>query len=266
MKKSIYSTAFNLANTKGFNVEDALRNWAFYADEICITVNDAGTDDIVSACSFAVGVENKVKVIRTDLSTDDPFFYGKLENSALQACTSDVCIQQNLDERLGGSKEALENLCQRLMEMPFIAFFIPVVNLYGSYRHYIDWAAKWYIHKRAGTFRGPVHFGIKENGLPDYNKTSTDELIDENNTLVSYYPILSLLNLDEHAYASSGYPFVYHLGYVDLKERVKRNEFWKPFWEKATGGDSNTHELEVKHLKDRLVQTKQLNLPLWPKI
>ena len=101
--------------------------------------------------------------------------------------------------------------------------------------------------------------------MPDYNKTSTDELIDKDGNLLPTFPLNKIKdNLNELNYFKSGLPFTYHLGYVDLNERVKRNEFWKNFWEKATGGDSNTHSLNIEDYTSKTVSPH--NLELWNKI
>ena len=263
MKISIYSTAFNILD-KGFDLKDALDNWFFYADEVCVAVNKSVDDTEEAFRQYGEEKGYNLTVVPVDIDYDDPFCYGKTEDAALQACTGDLLIQQNLDERLGGNKQAIKSLGEQLLDSDkFASFFVPVVNLYGDYYHYSDCGAKWYIHK-TGLNRGPVNFGIKENGLPDYNKTSTDELIDDKGELLPTYPLCGSrepsIILD---YCRGGLPFVYHLGYVDLKERVKRNEFWKAFWEKATGGDENAHSIEEAELKEG--DREKHNLPLWNK-
>ena len=264
MKISIYSTAFNIIG-KGFNHEDALDNWFYYADEVCIAVNKSldDTENVIRKYGLKKGYN--LKVIPVDIPYSDPFCYGKTENCALQICSGDLMIQQNLDERLGGEKELIKSLGRQLLDNDeFASFFVPVINLYGDYEHFIDFGAKWYIHKK-GLNRGPVNFGIKENGRPDYHKTSTDELIDHKGNLLQTYPLCDIANTEGALeYCSNKNPFVYHLGYVDLEERVTRNEFWKDFWEKATGGDSNNHSLDEEELKSR--ERQKHNLQLWNKL
>ena len=262
MKISIYSTAFNIIKNE-FNYEDAIKNYLYYADEVCLAINTSEDDSLKEVKKFII--ENNfrnVKIIETNFNYDDPFCYGKIVNAALQACTGDICILQDLDERFGGNKEYLINLCKNFINLENIqSLFTPVINLYGDLNHYNDIAFKWYIHKK-GLYRGPVQFGIKENGLPDYNKTSTDELIDKDNNLVSTLNIVEALNFKSPMdYIEMNYPFVYHLGYTDFHKRVKRNNFWKPFWEKATGGDQNTHSLNVNDLYKK--DLKELKIPKW---
>ena len=256
MKISIYSTAFNILD-KGFDLKDALDNWFFYADEVCVAVNKSVDDTEQAFRQYGEEKGYNLTVVPVDIDYEDPFCYGKTEDTALQACTGDLLIQQNLDERLGGKKEVIKNLGQQLLNSnEFASFFVPVINLYEDYDHYSNFAAKWYIHK-AGLNRGSVSFGIKENGLPDYHKTSTDELIDENGELLPTYPLCSPREPQAALeYCESGNPFVYHLGFVDLEERAKRNEWWKVFWKMPTWND----DVELK-----AGTGKKHNLPLWNK-
>jgi hypothetical protein len=262
MKISIYSTAFNVIKNE-FNYEDAIKNYLYYADEVCLAVNTSEDNSLEEIKNYVEKNNfNNVKIISTDFSYDDPFCYGKIVNAALQKCTGDICILQDLDERFGGNKEYLKSLCTNFLNLENIqALFVPVINLYQDINHYKDISFKWYIHKKS-LYRGPVNFGIKENGLPDYNKTSTDELIDKNSNLVPTINIVQSLNFQQAIdYIQLEYPFVYHLGYTDFHKRIKRNNFWKPFWEKATGGDMNTHSLNIKDLEQK--DLKILNIEKW---
>lgn len=264
MKISIYSTAFNIIKND-FDYEDAIRNFLYYADEVCIAINKSEDNSSGVIKKFILDNNLNVKVIDTNFSYEDPFCYGKIVNAALQECTGDICILQDLDERFGGKKEYLIKICENFLKLDQVkALFVPVINLYGDLYHFKDINFKWYIHK-SGLYRGAVNFGIKDNGRPDYNKTSTDELIDSNSNLVPTLNVVQALGLnDPYQYIVNQYPFVYHLGYTDFHKRVKRNHFWKNFWENATGGDKNTHSLNEKDLEiNGLNETK---IGLWNKI
>ena len=148
MKISIYSTAFNILD-KAFDHKDALDNWFCYADEVCIAVNKSVDDTESEIRRHGLDKGYNLKVIPVDIPYDDPFCYGKTENYALQGCSGDLLIQQNLDERLGGDKAIIKSLGQQLLENErYASLFVPVINLYGDYNHFIDFGAKWYIHKR----------------------------------------------------------------------------------------------------------------------
>jgi hypothetical protein len=264
MKISIYSTAFNVIKND-FDYQDAIKNFLYYADEVCIAINKSDDNSSEVIKNYIKENQYNVKIIDTDFSYEDPFCYGKIVNAALQGCSGDICILQDLDERFGGSKDILHKICEQFLSMNEIkALFVPVINLYGDIFHYKDINFKWYIHK-SGLYRGPVNFGIKNDGRPDYNKTSTDELIDENSNLVPTLNIVQGLNLnDPYEYIVKNYPFVYHLGYTDFHKRVKRNHFWKNFWENATGGDKNTHSLNEKDLE--IEGLKETKIDLWKTI
>lgn len=264
MKISIYSTAFNVIE-KNFDYKDAIRNFLYYADEVCLAVNTSKDKTLEVITKYVKDNNFNVKIIPTKFDYEDPFCYGKIVNAALQGCTGDICILQDFDERFGGDKKILNQVCEQFLKFNEIkALFVPVINLYGDFYHYKDIGFKWYIHKK-GLYRGAVDFGIKENGRPDYNKTSTDELIDENKKLVPTINILEATRLfDMNQYIKNDYPFVYHLGYTNFDDRIKRNFFWKPFWEKATGGDKNSHSLNKNDLYANDI--KPTNLKLWKKI
>ncbi len=262
MKLSIYSTAFN-AIKNNFDFRGALENWFYYADEVCISINTSEDDTYKEIKEWGEFRGFNLKINRTDFSYDDPFCYGKIENSALQSCSGDILIQQNLDERWAGDKDVLIKICQNLFDSKNLkAFFVPTIDLYGSKDRYLNLGQKWYIHKR-GLNRGAVNFGIKLDGRPDYNKTSTDELIDENSNLVPTTCLLDKLEIKTlREYVNLGGPYTFHLGYLNLKDRLERAKWWKNFWEKATGGDENTHPTDMKQLLDKY--TFEHKLPLWP--
>lgn len=275
---SIYSTSWNLTGpaAASFDYRGALDNWAYYADDISIAVPawDDGTAKLLT--DYAAERGHPLSIVRTPFSfDDDSFAYGKTENAALQNCKGDVMVQQNLDERLGGSKQMLLDLGEHLLRTPFIdAYYVPVINLYGSLDRYLDCAGKWYVHKRGnalGAFRrGPVHWGLKPDGKPDYNVTSTDELIDPDGKLVRYLPLVRPAaegqpTIDDLTpYVKAGMPIVYHLGYLSLKDRLDRSIWWKAYWEKATGGDKNQHPTSIEEMAARDTKDHGLPQPLWP--
>lgn len=112
-----------------------------------------------------------------------------------------------------------------------------------------------------GLSRGPVPWGIKQDGYPDYHKTSTDELL-LNGQLAKSFILIDDLSIEGiQTYVSQGMPISYHLGYVNLNDRVERAKWWKGFWENATNGDKNSHSTDIKDLL--IKETKKHNLPLW---
>lgn len=262
MKVSVYSTAWNIIK-HSFNYKESLDNWATFADEISIAVGTSEDDTYIALESYALERGYPVSLIRTSFDFEsDSFAYGKTENAALQNCTGDLLIQQNLDERLGVDRRLNELYAIFQIHPEIGAFWVPTVDLYGSVDRYLPpCSKKWYIH-RPGFFRGPVKFGIKPDGKPDYNLTSTDELVTAEGDLV---PAVRLLR-DEtieglRVYAKAGWPVTYHTGYLSANDRISRSLWWKKYWENATGGDRNRHPTSVEEIASK--NTELHGLPLW---
>lgn len=260
MKISIYSTAWNILNY-GFDYKDAIDNWSLYADEICISVGPSADKTYEALEDYLKEKGISYKLNYQNIPHTDPFYYGKMENSALQSCTGDLLIQQNLDERWCGEKSVLKLLGEHLSSGTYKAYFVPTIDLYGDKEDFVNIGRKWYIHS-PGLSRGAVRFGLKGDGLPDYNKTSTDELIDKNQNLVPTAALIEHLTLETlHVYVKTGMPYTYHLGYLNLKDRASRAVWWKKFWENATGGDPNGHITSEEELLKRA--RRKHGLPLW---
>jgi len=117
---SVYTSLFNYSPDK-FDLTGAFSNWSNYADEIVIGTFKSQKqylyhviDDLESkskAADFCF-----IKVVECDTSLEDPLFDGKVKNAALQECSNDIVIQQDMDERLGGKKEVWEGLFNYLSE------------------------------------------------------------------------------------------------------------------------------------------------------
>ncbi len=263
MKISLYTTAWSVRDKK-FDYKGALDNWAVYADEISVAVPKFDDDTATLFKAYADKRGYNVSIVRPDIDfANDPFAYGKTENAAVQNCTGDLFLQANLDERWAGSKARFEELYKFLQQRWDIrAFWIPTVDLYGGHDKYLKISRKWYIHG-PGLYRGAAKGGVKVDGRPDYNKTSTDELIDITGSLVptaDVYPNLELETV--RSMVAQGWPITYHLGYVDFKDRLDRSLWWKDYWVNATGGDTNTHPTTVAEMAAK--EAKPHGLPLWP--
>lgn len=262
MKISLYSTMWNVNRMK-LDYKGALDNWATFADEISIAIGTSTDDTFNSVSTYAIEQNYPVRLTPTTFDFEkDPYAYGKTENAAVQNCTGDLLIQQNADERMLVTREKLQELGRVLRSrFDISAFWVPTIDLYGSKECYLNIGRKWYIH-RDGLFRGPAKVGIKPDGRPDYNKTSTDELLDIMGNLVPTVALLDDLSIESvRAYVATGGPISFHLGYLDFKERLDRSIWWKQFWERATNGDKNTHPTTVEEMAAK--ETKEHGLPLW---
>lgn len=262
MKISVYSTAWSILKYH-FDYKSALDNWSTFSDEISIAVGTSADDTYNAIGSYAFEQGYRVRLIRTAYDFDnDPYAYGKTINAALQNCTGDIMVQQDLDERMLVTREKLNQLHHTLLcRWDINAFFVPTIDLYGSKEKYLNIGRKWYVHG-PNLFRGPARTGIKADGRPDYNKTSTDELLDVTGNLAPTASLLDDLSIESlRIYVAGGGPLVYHLGYLDFKERLDRSLWWKNFWEKATNGDKNTHPTSVEEMAAK--ESKEHGLPLW---
>lgn len=222
---SIYTSAFNLIKNN-FDYKEALFNFSHIANELVIAVNTSEDETLEVLKKEAQDIQRCfVKIVPTDFSYSDPLLDGKIKNAALQASTEEVKIGLDMDERIPlWQKNEWLNYAKFLKHVNgYEAFFIPSINLYQDENHYFSITKKWYMHK-AGLFRGAVNFGRKEDGTVDINKSDTCELIDNKGNLVSTLDI-SLSDL-----------FVYHLGYMNLDDKVLRNKnFWKNHWSIEAG-------------------------------
>ena len=238
---SVYTSLFNYSPDK-FDLTGAFSNWSNYADEIVIGTFKSQKqylyhviDDLESkskAADFCL-----IKVVECDTSLEDPLFDGKLKNAALQECSNDIVIQQDMDERLGGKKELWDGLFDYLSgsdQNKPSAFFIESIDLYKDYNHYKSLGRKWYLHTKKNTFRGPVKFAIRQDGTIDTDKSDTCELIDEHGNLIPPFTLNQSFK-DENGVFNKELPHVVHLGYLDLEKRIENNKFWGPVWSARNG-------------------------------
>lgn len=249
MKVSVYTSLFNYSPDK-FDLLDAFKNWSKYANEIIIgtfedqkkeieeevsylLVNDLFKDKVLYDFWFGVRV-----ISCSDTSLEDPLFDGKLKNAALQACSNELVIQQDMDERIGGGIEQWEYLCNSLKSYaPPMACMISVIDLYKDLDHYKGINSKWYLHLREGSYRGPVKFAFREDRTLDITKSDSCELIDKNGDLVPYVVDnrFSFDPLMNGGHVNIKYPHIIHLGYLDLEKRAEHNKFRKGCWEAMDG-------------------------------
>jgi hypothetical protein len=242
MKTSIYTSLFNYSIDK-FDLLGAFKNWSKYADEIVITTFEDQAKDISAVvesemCGFWDIPEFQI-VSCADTSLNDPLFDGKLKNAALQACSNEFVIQQDMDERIGGETEQWNYLISYLSNLkPPYSVMIPVIDLYKDYNHYKSIGGKWYLHFKEGSSRGPVNFAKREDGSLDINKSDSCELIDENGNLIPYLVDSRFSQPFVNKEAESldiSMPHVIHLGYLDLTKRAEHNKFRKKCWEAMDG-------------------------------
>tara|TARA_R110000824_G_scaffold158882_2_gene332945 strand:- start:1788 stop:2582 length:795 start_codon:yes stop_codon:yes gene_type:complete len=260
---SFYTTAFNLDDFD-IDIEEALLNWLYYADEVIIaTINKDYKklkQKVESSKLFGI---KKIKIVSKDIDIkNDIFWDGKLKNLSLQNCTNKVAFQVDLDERISGSKEDYMSMAEELSLHDFpCSIMIPTINLYGDLEHFTDIGHKWYIHTQKNAFRGTVNFAIKEDGCFDPEKSDTCELIDNQGALI---PCIGKIN-----FTKTG-PKVIHLGTLDFKRRANLNKnFWREIWSERKTLSQKKQVDAIDVLTDSLSfektsQEHNLPTPLWP--
>jgi hypothetical protein len=274
MRTSVYTSLFNYDPEK-FDLFGAFKNWSKYSDEIVIaTFEDQreGLEGVVAKVFLDYNGKddfyNRFKIVSClDTSLDDPLFDGKLKNAALQACSNELVIQQDMDERIGGDTEQWDTLKYVLKNRKAShAAMISVIDLYKDYNHYKSVNGKWYLHLKEGSNRGPVNFAKREDGSLDIYKSDSCELIDENGDLIPYFidPRFAqpFANKEIESFDIS-MPHVIHLGYVDLNKRIENNKFWQPVWSNRNGEEVKTAvSLEQLEKENKYFKHKQKS-PWW---
>lgn len=263
---SIYTTAF-LVNQNQFDFSDAITNFCHFAGqdgEVKVAVPISDTDNTYESLQKwkrdNAGLSSNLEIFYANAFKADPDFDGKLKNFALQSCVGPLCIGIDLDERLCfWQRDRWIQLGNTLLESPYDAAFIPSIDLYQDFQHYKEINHKWYLHKRLGTFRGVVNFARLENGHHDIDKSDGCELINANGDLVK--AVLLCQDYTPSFLQKNQIPFVYHLGHVDIENRLLRNRnFWKEHWTVEAGKDVFV-PTTLDDIKE--VSVKEHGLELW---
>ena len=132
---------------------------------------------------------------------------------------------------------------------------LPTIDLYEDLDHYINIGHKWYLHTREGSNRGSVNWARKEDGSLDPEKSDTCELIDKKGNLL---PCIGKVDFYKEN------PKIIHLGFLDLEQRNKVNQFWGKVWNhRSTGEFDKDHKPEKIKIGDKRKQKHNLSKPLW---
>jgi len=240
-KISLATSAFNIIKND-FDIEDAIKNWSYYVDEIVIGTipSEDNTEEVLDQIKNQSEV--KIKIIKLDDSTDVIGWDGRIKNAAHQGATHDIVVQIDLDERMGGKADVWRGAAETLLRSKenVKALMIPSVNLFGGYYTYSDIGKKWYMCLKEGVQRGIVNFAKTEEGF-DRTKSDSTEAIDKDGNLVpSADLVLSTGKWTDLEYCKKRMPFIWHLGYLSLSRRTKLNkEFWKEKWDSYGEGESD---------------------------
>lgn len=272
---SIVSSWFNVEKMK-FDWRGALENWMTFlrgTGEIVIAVNTSedNSPNLIREWFKNFKMDNptnftKFEVIDIEIPYTDPAFDGKGKAAATAKATERFVILLDCDERLvPGSRDAWLRMAIELEVSKYDGFLVPVIDVIEDEKKYKSIGTKWYIHKNLPYItRGVVKWAYREDGTIDKTKSDTCEAINkETGQLISAAPIIMMELPDwmKVAQMESGeVPFVYHLGFLDLEQRLRQSEFWRPVWDLR---DGTAKEPETTLEKLQAMDRARHNLPTW---
>lgn len=264
-KSSIYCYLFNITRFS-FPYREALTNFATFADEVvCSTIKD---EDGSAGLLHALATElPNLRIVETEITTDDNRFDGKLKTEALKRTTHPIKIIADCDERFPLSNKPLwEERYTWLLAQPshVHGLLIPVIDLWGSkenVRADKETGLKFRLHRDTVVSRGVIPQAELYNGLFDTKLSDSTEPLLANGQLANFASFMNRTDLMPMFVSMlHRFPYVIHEGYLDLEARAKLNaEFWKPKWEQRSGHEENV-ETELRKLKR--VATVPHGLPL----
>lgn len=258
MKFTIHSSLFNIVKM-GFNYQSSIDNWSTFLSlipgyhEINLVVNTSedNTLEVIKQCAIDYRKRNvTINVIESNIPYSDPAFDGKIKDVGFQESTGDINILVDLDETipLYTSKSWLK-VGEQLMENNEIdGLLIPSIDLFGSFEKATAVGQKWYMVKNKSYLRRGVFAGaIKPDGKIDITKSDTTEVVDGNGNLARSAHLFDPRMTYEQKLKelqSGNYPFVFHLGSLNVDQRVKQNNFWKQHWDARAGEDVKNIKLK----------------------
>lgn len=274
MSLSIYGTGYNLQKM-GFSWKETLQNWLdflHHSGEIVIAVNTSEDDTVNLIRQYVASTlqshsQISVKVIDAEIPYTDPEFDGKLKALALSHCTQPYAMLLDFDELLVPSQRALWVGLARDMEMDysFDSYLVPVVDIFGDEQHYKGIGTKFYIHRNTSNITRGVHKqAYREDGSIDKTKSDTTEAIYKDSREIIRAKQLVMMDLPQYitvgCLESGVTPFVVHLGWLNLEQRVKQSAFWRPHWDNR---DKHSQEPETTLVDLEKIPRYHHNLPPW---
>jgi hypothetical protein len=275
---SIVSSWFNVEKMS-FDWRGALENWLDFQNgtgQIVIAINTSVDDSpkivrewVKQWKSDNPMSQTRVEIIDIEIPYDQPDFDGRGKAAATAAASEPYVILLDCDERIAPStRRAWDRMAVELETGPYDAFLVPVIDLIGDERTYSKVGSKWYIHKNSPNItRGVVKWAYREDGTWDKTKSDSCEAIyRDTQELVKSAPIImtGLPMWMQVAQMESGeVPFIYHLGALDLKQRVKQSAFWRPIWNLR---DSTAKEPELTEKDLDEIPRFRHSLPSWRKL
>lgn len=245
MKLSAYGYIFN-ATIRDFNIEDAVENFCSFFDEVVLATIKS-EDDTKDRLSKLEKKYQNLKIVESDITTDDNRFDGKLKTVALQKCTNPIRVILDCDEKFLLSQKEIWHKCaeELIQRNDCDGFMIPVIDLWGnekSIRANHPIGQKFRMHKDTIVRRGVIPQAELGNGRFLTSLSDSTEPLREDGNMGKFVSIVDV-NFDLHPLFCSGlirYPYVLHYGTIDFERRAKiGREFWAEKWSDRSGQTEN---------------------------
>lgn len=277
---TIATSVFNLVKMR-FSWVEAFENWLSFlagTGQLVIAVNtsDDGTPEAIREWAAKWQAEHPESATRVDILDiaipySNPAFDGMGKAAATAVATEPYVILLDCDERVNPRQRRKWDVLARELEVsPYEAFLVPVVDLIGDERHYKAdhlLCAKWYIHKRLPHLtRGVVKHAWNPDGVTwDTSKSDSCELINRETGQLARAASILAPGLPHYLTVpqleSGEIPFVYHLGYLDMEQRVRQSAFWRGVWDERAGQPGKEPETTLATLE--AIPRYRHNLPSW---
>jgi len=259
MAISTYKSCYNIL-TNGFSGwEQNLKNACEFSEELIIVVNNS-EDDTDSAIRDALWEYKNWKIVPANFSKLDPLFDGRLKNLGLQNCSHKWKLLLDLDEDVPlWQKPMWENAFMQLQFSGAKVLAVPSVDIYKTLDGYKSISYKTY-GSIGQLWRGPAANALKQGYFINTKFSDGTELIDENFQMAP--AVLSgpkeLADLE-----SGNHIFVAHYGYLNINERIERNNrFWGAHWLAESNGTLPAHQLHTDESTFSHYEYKKHNLRL----
>ena len=220
-----------------YNIEDTLKNFTSFFDEVVVATVKS-KDDTREILAKLEKIYSNLKVIDTDVKIEGSNrFDGVLKTIAMNKCTNPIRVIADFDERfILSQRPAWDRAAERLLQVPYLdGVLIPVIDLYKdkfSIRADQQIGQKFRLHKASVIERGVPRFAELGGGLFSASKSDSTDPLNSNKDLCNFCSLIDPIELNPvFAQNLKNFPFVVHLGVLDLARRIRINkEFWQKKW------------------------------------
>ncbi len=237
MKISCYGSAFNIEKFN-FNIEDAVKNFSEFFDEIiCTTV--PSQDNTWNILKSLEGKYNKFKVIYSDIqTTGNNNWDGQVRTEALRLCSNEIRASIDYDERFVLSNKPHWIRCAEFLtenKKNIDGILIPSLDLWGNEKYIRadkNVGFKFQIHNSNVYKRDCVNFARIDDNLFDISKSDGTEPVDQNNNLCRFFNYVNSEFLKPgNTKHLANFAYSLHYGYVDFQRKYYLAEnFWNRIW------------------------------------